>query len=77
MEQCAPTINDIKIPCLFWGDDLLLISTTKDGLKNQLYVVNDYCSHWTLTLNAEKTKAVIFNETAQACYGKGLSLCLL
>ena len=30
MEQDAPTIIDIKIPCLFWADDLVLISTTKD-----------------------------------------------
>ena len=62
MEQDAPTINGIKIPCLFWADDLVLISTTKDGLQNQLNVVNDYCSNWKLTLNAEKTKTVIFNK---------------
>ena len=63
MEQEAPTINDIKIPCLFWADDLVLIYTTKDGLQNQLNVVNDYCFDWTLTLSAEKTKTVIFNKT--------------
>ena len=63
MEQDTPTINDIKIPCLFWEDDSVLISTTKDGLQNQLNVVNDYCSDWKLTLNAEKTKTVIFNKT--------------
>ena len=63
MEQDAPTINDIKIPCLFWADDLVLISTTKGGLQNQLNVVNDYCSDWKLTLNAGKTKTVIFNKT--------------
>ena len=56
-------INDIKIPCLFWADDLVLISTTKDGLQNQVNVVNDYCSDQKLTLNAEKTKTAIFNKT--------------
>ena len=56
MKQDATTINDIKIPCLFWADDLVLISTTKDGLKHQLNVVNDCCSDWKLTLNAEKQK---------------------
>ena len=45
MEQDAPTVKDIKIPCLFWADDLVLISTTKDGLQNQLNVVNDYCTY--------------------------------
>ena len=43
MEQDAPTINEIKIPCLLWADDLVLMS--KDGLQNQLNVVNDYCSY--------------------------------
>ena len=63
MGKDAPTINSIKITCLFWADDLVLISTTKEGLQNQLNVVNDYCSDWKLTLNAEKTKTVIFNKT--------------
>ena len=56
MEQDAPTINDIKIPCLFLADDLILISTTKEGLRNQLNVVNDYCADWKIALNAEKQK---------------------
>ena len=63
MEKDAPTINSINIPCLFWADDLVLISTTKEGLQNQLNVVNEYCSDWKLTLNTEKTKTIIFNKT--------------
>ena len=63
MEQDAPTVNDIEIQCIFWADDLVLICTTKDGLKSQLNVVNDYCPDWKLTLNAETTKTVIFNKT--------------
>ena len=52
----APTINDIRFPCLFWVDDLVSISTTKNGLQNQLNVVNEYCFDWKLTLNAKKNK---------------------
>ena len=40
--QMEPTINDIKIPGLFWADDLVLTSASKDGLQNQLNVVNGY-----------------------------------
>ena len=40
--QMEPTINDIKIPELFWADDSVLTSTTKDGLQNQLNVGNGY-----------------------------------
>ena len=59
----APTVNSIKIPCLLWADDLVLISAIKEGLQNQLNVVNEYCSDWKLTLNTEKTKTIIFNKT--------------
>ena len=44
MVKDAPTINSIKIPYLFWADDLILISTTKERLQNQLNIVNKYCS---------------------------------
>ena len=63
MEKDAPTINSIKISSLFWADDLVLISTTNEGLQNQLNVVNQYFSDWKLTLNTEKTKTIIFNKT--------------
>ena len=33
-------------------------------MQNQLNVVNDYCFDWKLTLNAEKTKTVVFNKTS-------------
>ena len=59
----TPVINGKKVPCLFWADDLVLISKTKDELQTQLDLVDQYCSDWKLTLNVEKTKTVIFNKT--------------
>ena len=61
-ETEAPIINDNKVPCLFWADDLLLISKSKQGLQKQIEIVDQYCSDWKLTLNVEKTKIVIFNK---------------
>ena len=61
IETEAPIINDHKVPCLFWADDLLLISKSKQGLQKQIEIVDQYCSHWKFTLNVEKTKTVIFN----------------
>ena len=55
-------INDNKVPCLFWADDLLLISKSKQGLQKQIEIVAQYCSDWKLKLNVEKTKTVIFNK---------------
>ena len=52
-----------KFPCLFWADDLLLISKFKQGLQKQIEIVDQYCSDWKLTLKVEKTKTVTFNKT--------------
>ena len=62
----VPLLNDIKVPCLFWADDLVLISTTKEGLLKQIDFVNKYCNDWKLTLNVEKTKTVILNKNGAA-----------
>ena len=61
-ETEAPIINDNKVSCLFWADDLLLISKSKQGLQKQIEIVDQYCSGWKLTLNVEKTKTVMFSK---------------
>ena len=50
----VPLLNDIKVPCIFWADDLFLISTTKEGLQKQINFVDEYCNDWKLALNVEK-----------------------
>ena len=59
-ETEAPIINEVS--CLFWADDFLLISKSKQGLQKQIEIVDQYCSDWKLTLNVEKTKTIIFNK---------------
>ena len=64
MDELCPTLiqsstdvsllSDIKVPCLFWADDLVLISTTKEGLQKQINFVDKYCNDWKLTLKVEK-----------------------
>ena len=63
IETEAPIINYQKVFYLFWADDLLLISKSKQGLQKQIEIVDQYCSDWKLTLNVEKTNTVIFNKT--------------
>ena len=62
----VPLLNDIKVSCLFWADDIVLISTTKEGLQKQIDFLDKYCNDWKLTLHVEKTKTLIFikNEAA-------------
>ena len=59
----SPTIdniNKIPIPCLMYADDIVILSTSKNGLQNKLDNLNSYCKEWGLTVNLEKTKVVIF-----------------
>ena len=62
----VPLLNDMKVPCLFWADDLVLISATEEGLEKQIDFADKYCYNWKLTLNVEKTKTVIFNKNGAA-----------
>ena len=36
IETESPIINDNKVPCLLWADDLLLKSKSKQGLQKQI-----------------------------------------
>ena len=54
MSFTAPSLNGIKFPCFCWADDLVLISTTKEGLQKQIDFVDKYCNDRKLTIDAEK-----------------------
>ena len=40
----VPLLNDIKVSCLFWADDLVLIPTTEEGLQKQIDFLSKYCN---------------------------------
>ena len=52
----STNIKDKKVPCLFWEDDLILISKSKEGLQEHLNILADYCEEWKLRVNIDKTK---------------------
>ena len=61
----SPFINETsksKISCLLYADDIVLLSTTKSGLQNQLDRLHEYCQSWGLSINRTKTKVVIFTK---------------
>ena len=47
---------------LLYADDTMIFSDDKDTLQYALNVFEDYCNEWRLTVNIQKTKAVIFNK---------------
>ena len=55
-----PHIRDIKVSCLFWADDIVLISKSKTGLKKNIEILPKYCKEWQMKINTDKTKIIIF-----------------
>ena len=62
-DSCDPvSINQFKLNCLMFADDVVLLSETASGLQNCINQMSNYCSMWQLSVNISKTKVVIFNK---------------
>ena len=61
-EAIGISVFDVLIKLLMYADDMVLFSETKEGLQEGLNNLHDYCSAWGLTLNATKTKVVVFRK---------------
>ena len=48
--------------CLLYADDLLLISSSAEGLQHSLNNLSQYCQDWLLKINPAKTKVIIAKE---------------
>ena len=51
-----PTMLNQSVGSLLYADDLVILSTTAEGLQTSLYKLYDYCSKWSLQVNKTKTK---------------------
>ena len=61
--DCHPVeLCDLKLNCLMFADDLVLISQSAIGLQKCMNNLNAYCEKWCLTINTDKTKVIIFNK---------------
>ena len=61
------TINKIDhLSALMFADDLILISTTKDGLQKSLNALDSYVKKWKLEINLKKTKCMTFSKSNHA-----------
>ena len=56
-------IEKSEVASLSFADDLVLLSSTHDGLQNSLNKLEEYCHDWQLTVNIKKTKVMIFQNT--------------
>ena len=47
---------------LFYADDIVIMSETEEGLKLGLFLLENYCDRWNLTVNATNTKVMILRK---------------
>lgn len=55
-----------EVKCLFYADDLLLLSQTEQGMQEYLDILHDYCVNWAFRVNLDKTKTIIFQKKARS-----------
>ena len=61
-QNCAPlSLMDVELYHLLYTDDLILMSSSPEGLQNSLNALGTYCQAWELTVNIKKRKVMIFN----------------
>ena len=59
------TLNEKEyFNALMYADDMIIMSTTQEGLQKSLNALNDFCNKWKLNVNFKKTKCMIFSRSA-------------
>ena len=61
----APIVYDSKVNHLLYADDLVLMSTTEEGLQSNINMVNEYCTKWGLAINTDTSKVMTFSKTGR------------
>ena len=65
-ETDVPNLHSFNISHLLYADDLLLLSTTAEGLQSNINKVQEFCKQWGLSINIDKTKIMIFSKNGKA-----------
>ena len=62
--ECDPIVlENIYFNSISWADDLLLMSTSKEGLQRCLDKLHGYCAKWGLEVNVSKTKSMVLSKS--------------
>ena len=70
-DACKPVnINNTKINCLMYADDVILLSETKEGLVKSLENLYTYNEKWCLNINIKKTKIMTFQKFGKLKYNE-------
>ena len=66
----APILHDSKISHLLYADDLVLLSTSENGLQSNIDRVNTFCKSWGLAINISKSKIMVFSKSGRVSKDK-------
>jgi hypothetical protein len=58
-----------KLYSLLYEDDIIMFSSTQEGLQHSLNVLSNVCSSWKLDVNQVKSKAIVFNSNGKTYIG--------
>ena len=59
-------MGEIPVSYLLYADDLVLLSSTSDGLQRHINNLYKFCAAWHLIVSLPKTKVLIFNDHPKA-----------
>jgi hypothetical protein len=62
VDGSPPTLSSMQVPMLLYADDLLLISTSPQGLQTYLDTLHSFCDSSDLCVNLTKTHVVMFGK---------------
>ena len=63
----APTLMFHDVPLLLFADDLVLMSTSEEGLQRLLNALQIFCGNRRLRLSLVKMEVVVFETQRQDC----------
>ena len=63
-------IERIKLKTLLYADDIILLSSSEQGLQRSLNVLNEFSNDWKLEVNHEKSKVIVFNSNGKLLINK-------
>lgn len=59
------TLGTSKVSCLLYADDIVLLSTSRQGLQKCIDCVKTFSNTWHMEVNLNKTKVLIFNKSGE------------
>uniref|UniRef100_A0A146MDJ5 RNA-directed DNA polymerase from mobile element jockey n=1 Tax=Lygus hesperus TaxID=30085 RepID=A0A146MDJ5_LYGHE len=57
---CGVAVGSQVIPALLYADDVVVVAESREDLQRNIDALHGYCTRWSLEVNLEKSKIVVF-----------------